>query len=299
MPVLIRIAALVIAGLALSSCNDPYPPHDIYIKGVVTDSITGNPISGATIEVSSNGKVPDSGGITDAEGKYSVYNIGTVIVATKRGYQAYYAALDNISRNSTVTYNIELTPGSTGDTTPPAAPLTYFVFPANDTIYWSSSNPSDVAGYTIYRSDTAMSSTYFTGFSDFSTIAGSPYCYSIAAYDASGNESSRSGEMCFTALSNTSSPGPYFIGVTVLSPSEIKINWGTDKQAPFNIYRDGLLVKSLTAGEGASPDDWHKISYSDSGLSPGVKYCYTITEVTVGGETQPTPQTCITTWPNL
>ncbi len=109
--------------------------------------------------------------------------------------------------------------GSCGsDTTPPLAPTGLSSLPGDTSVFldWSDNAESDLAGYRIYRSDTAGGPyTALQGglqapsfFLDSTVVNDSTYYYVVTAEDASGNESTESFEVSATP---TASAG----GVTV------------------------------------------------------------------------------------
>jgi chitodextrinase len=93
------------------------------------------------------------------------------------------------------------------DTTPPMAPRGFLVEAGDDRVAlsWNESPDPDLEGYIVYRRTTPDGETYpeltrtgETEFPDTSLAANLEYRYSVAAYDTSGNVSTRSDEIAIT-----------------------------------------------------------------------------------------------------
>lgn len=68
-------------------------------------------------------------------------------------------------------------------------------------------------------------------------------------------------------------PAPTNLTATVISFNQIDLNWSAVSIAiSYKVYRDGFLVASPTT-----------TSYSDTGVSPGITYSYTVSAVNIDG----------------
>jgi chitodextrinase len=89
-----------------------------------------------------------------------------------------------------------------GDTSPPTVPtgLTATVINANrvDLSWNASTDDVGVAGYTVYRNGTVLTSVGSTAFSDLSVTANTTYSYTVDAFDAAGNHSAQSSSVSVT-----------------------------------------------------------------------------------------------------
>lgn len=93
-----------------------------------------------------------------------------------------------------------------GDITSPTVPADVAALPktphAIDVRWDASSDNVGVAGYEVYRDGTKIGITAANSFSDAALSSATKYCYSIFAYDSSGNRSSQSAQSCATTLSS-------------------------------------------------------------------------------------------------
>lgn len=102
------------------------------------------------------------------------------------------------------------------DTTPPSAPVNFTGSSGNEMVelMWDASGESDLEGYNLYRSEASFSSISSmdpvngtakltgTNYTDDQLHNGTTYFYRLTAVDASGNESSHSGQVEVTPFSN-------------------------------------------------------------------------------------------------
>ncbi len=158
---------------------------------------------------------------------------------------------------------------------------------------WNSSTDNvGVAGYKIYRNGSHLKSVTTTSTSDTGLNPSTQYCYTVSAYDAAGNESDQSSQVCTTTLStpDTTPPSvPTNLTATAISSSQIDLSWtaSTDNVGVvgYKIYRDGSYLKSVTT-----------TSTSDTGLNPNTQYCYTVSAYdAAGNESDKSSQVCATT----
>jgi beta-glucanase (GH16 family) len=90
---------------------------------------------------------------------------------------------------------IEIVPGQppTPPPTVPASLTAKAVSASQVNLSWSaSSDPAGVAGYSVYRNGVLLSTSPTTSYTDSTVHPGSPYSYTVSAYDASGNASAQS-----------------------------------------------------------------------------------------------------------
>jgi len=115
-------------------------------------------------------------------------------------------------------------------TTPPDPDTTVPTVPANLTatavsstqinLTWTASTDNvGVAGYIVYRYGASLwhvRQVATNSLSDTGLVASTQYCYQVSAYDAVGNESGKSAEVCATTLAGTGTGGDPFDGKMVL-----------------------------------------------------------------------------------
>ena len=124
--------------------------------------------------------------------------------------------------------------GSNADTSVPSIPNSLSVISVTGDqveLSWSASTDNvGITGYKIYRNGTYLKAIATTSFSDTGLNYNTQYCYSVSAYDATGNESGQSSELCATTLSETDTTPPSTpsnLEVTAISSSLIYLSWMT------------------------------------------------------------------------
>jgi fibronectin type 3 domain-containing protein len=183
------------------------------------------------------------------------------------------------------------------NTTPPATPtgLTATAGDAQVTLKWNAS--SGATSYNIYRSLTPGgegTTAYKTGvttisFTDTGLTNGTTYYYEVSAVNSAG-ESGQSSEASATPqLVKPATP----TGLAAKAgDSQVILNWNASTGATsYNIYR------SLTpGGEGtvAYKAGVTTNSFTDTGLTNGTTYYYTVTAVNAAGESGPSSEASAT-----
>lgn len=89
-----------------------------------------------------------------------------------------------------------------------------------------------------------------------------------------------------TSVTVISFPAPTDLTATVVSTTRIDLSWSSVSDAvSYKVYREGLLIASSTT-----------TFYSDTSLSPGTSYSYTVSSVNVfGGESEQSSSISATT----
>ncbi len=104
---------------------------------------------------------------------------------------------------------------TTSDTSAPSAPsglLATAVSSSQLSLTWSgSTDNTGVTGYKIYQGGSQLATTTTTSYLVSGLTASTHYCYTVSAYDAAANESTRSNQSCDTT-GNTD-----YIGINVAS----------------------------------------------------------------------------------
>lgn len=162
----------------------------------------------------------------------------------------------------------------TNDTELPSVPTNLRVIPADMTkvtLVWSVSTDNvGVAGYSVYRNGAKISVSPSPVYLDTGLTANTQYCYSVEAFDGTGNLSNiRSAESCVTTLSNadTTPPSAPVLTATPTSDSRIFLSWTASSD---DIGVIGYYIQRSTATlVGTSA-----INYTDTGLSEVSQYCY-------------------------
>lgn len=293
------LLAFLLTGCGCDDCgSSAYSPG--IVQGTVTDSVTLLPLAGVTI---SNNVDPYV--LSDGNGNYSIFRPSSRLTALKRGYQSHSTDALEFPANTTSTYNFSLIPGDSWDTVAPQTPTPYAISKtaSNSVLDWNqgAGEVEDLAGYVIYQGTDEISLTSYNNIV-LEPVDDITNCYTVAAFDASGNESPTSSRIC-AVLTGCAMPVDERIepDLRVISSSEIRVHWGVPATRPLQehrIYRNGVLLVALGPGENresaSSTDEFNYYTYLDTGLSPATEYCYS---VATGNDTTPgCDQLCISTW---
>jgi chitodextrinase len=146
-----------------------------------------------------------------------------------------------------------------------------------------------VTGYRIYRDGEPVGISASTTYSDTGLNSTTQYCYRVTAYDAAGNESGPSAQVCVTTEDTIPPSVPGNLTASAVSDSQIDLSWSASTDnvgvALYRIYRDGTLTDSTSS-----------TTYSDGDLDSGTEYCYTVTAVDgAGNESVQSNRACDTT----
>jgi len=147
-----------------------------------------------------------------------------------------------------------------GDSTPPAVPTGLLASGGNSevTLTWSPNNDTDLAGYNVYRSDSA-SGTYIrinnslhttTSFTNSSLASNTTYFYKVTAVDSSNNESATSSTVNATT-NNSTTPTEEVVWINELHYD----NDGTDTNE----------FVELAGSAGAELNGWKLVAYNGNG----------------------------------
>jgi len=151
---------------------------------------------------------------------------------------------------------------------------------------------SGASSYDIYRNGSRVNTTAVSGtsYTDTGLSAGTSYSYTVAAVDSAGNIGSQSGPVTATTSGTAPRlPAPSGLAVTATTSSSAALSWNAVSGASsYDIYRNGSRVNT-TAVSGTS--------YTDTGLSAGTSYSYTVAAVDSAGNigSQSGPVTATTT----
>lgn len=176
---------------------------------------------------------------------------------------------------------LSTTGSCTGDCAAPSVPVGLGVTGVTDTsvsLSWSASTDtggSGLRGYDVYRDGTKVTATPVTAtsFTDTGRSPGRTYQYTVRAVDNAGNVSAQSAAVSATTTGCAGDCTPPAAPTGLASPSQtgnsVSLAWNasTDNVAVtgYRVYRGGSQVG--TAGG---------TSFTDTGLSPGTAYTYTV-----------------------
>jgi len=160
-----------------------------------------------------------------------------------------------------------------GDTQPPTTPGNLVATPSGSTsiaLSWSASTDNvGVSGYRVSRNGSQVATVSGTTWTDSGLAVGTSYTYSVVAYDAAGNVSPAASAVGTTGPDTQAPSTPGNLVGTPMSSTTAALSWtaSTDNVgvAGYRVSRDGTLVATVTA-----------TSWTESGLSPGASYKYSV-----------------------
>ncbi|MDP8218347.1 MAG: Ig-like domain repeat protein, partial [Candidatus Theseobacter exili] len=219
---------------------------------------------------------------------YKIYRNGKKIFKTQSttfsdknlkpstAYNYHISALDKAENESDMSSPIKIMTPEPPDITAPSIPeglRTKAVSYNQIIITWNKSTDNkEVTGYMIHRNGELLNTSLDSSYSDRELKSSSQYIYSVASFDAEGNESNSSIPIKVTtpAPPDTEAPEtPREIKIESISPTKIHLQWAksTDnvKVSGYKIFRDGKQI-AIT----------QDISYSDVFLKPLTLYTYSI-----------------------
>jgi chitodextrinase len=137
-----------------------------------------------------------------------------------------------------------------------------------------------VTGYIVRRDGVQIATAATTGYSDLVLTAGTTYTYTVAARDAAGNVSPNSTSKTVTTASgsgDTSPPStPTGLAATTVDTSTIGLLWVASTD---NVGVNGYVVRR----NGSSVATVATTSFSDTGLTAGTTYRYTVAAFDAAG----------------
>lgn len=215
---------------------------------------------------------------------YFVYRNGTLLTTSTpwistaytdsvtAGTYAYrvaaYDAAGNVSDQS-----LPATATIISDTTAPSIPTGLVAeispqTPSRVTLSWLAATDNvGVAGYAIYRNNAQIATTASTTYADVN-LAPAGYTYAVAAYDAAGNASFRSGSVSVVVVQDTMPPSVPNGLTPALTPLGIGLSWNPSLDnvyvSGYYVYRGGAQISNTTT-----------TSYLDTGVASGT-YAYAV-----------------------
>jgi len=229
-----------------------------------------------TVSVASATATPVTGQQTVAVVTFKAIGLGSTPVA--------FASTSGIAESTNNTDFLGSTTGATytiNDTIAPSVPsgLTATTRTATSVAFSWTASTDDVAvtGYKIYRGGTQIATTASTSYTNTGLTPSTNYSYTVAAYDAAGNTSAQSTALATSTTADTTAPSvPSGLAAGTRTLTTIPLTWtaSTDNVAVtgYKIYRGGTQVGTSSTA-----------SYTDSGLTPGTNYSYTVAAYDAAG----------------
>ena len=222
--------------------------------------------------------------LADVDGSTLTYSDTTAGAGAEVTYAV--TALDAVGHESALSGTLVVT---TSDILKPSIPGGLVATPVAGVnqinLSWTASTDNfGVTGYRVYRSDqqSAIGSVdgATTSYSDPTVAPVTAYTYTVAAFDAAGNESDPSDPATVTSADTVAPQPPRGLLAIPFSETHIVIGWlaGSDNVGVtgYRIYRDGSSTP-VGSVNGSSR------VYVDGGLLPGTTHGYTIKSVDAAG----------------
>src|SRR5581483_11768727 len=166
--------------------------------------------------------------------------------------------------------------GSGGDSTATrprlTAPTGLTASAGNTTVQLTWSSVVGATGYVINRDGASVGSPSATSFADSGLTNGTAYTYTVSATNGTDTSAS-SAPVTATHQAPLSAPGTPSSLTATAGDSSVSLAWSASAGAmSYQVFRDGAVVGSTATN-----------SYSDSGLTNGTTYAYTVSAVNSAG----------------
>ncbi|MBR7831104.1 fibronectin type III domain-containing protein [Actinospica sp. MGRD01-02] len=184
----------------------------------------------------------------------------------------YVRLADDISNGVSDTPKIVCQTFSTCSVTAPSAPTGLKVTATTSTtasLSWTAS--SGATSYKVLRGGTVVGTTTSTGYTDTGLTAGTSYTYTVEAVNSAGTSSASSSVTATTNAAGTAPNAPTGLTVGTVTTTTVPLTWtaattsGSYAVASYYVLRGGSIVGTTTS-----------TSYTDTGLTPGTTYSYTV-----------------------
>ncbi len=256
----------VSVNLAWNSSTDFPNPGGVGVAGY---KIYRNGSSTATYTINSGSSFVDTN--VTASTTYSYI----VTAYDKLGYES---SPSNIVTAKTATP----TPSCTGSPSAPTGQTAVSIGLTTVDTSWTASSAASgctLAGYKVYRNAAFVGSSATTNYRDSGLTPATSYTYTVQSYDTAGHASAFSpGKVVITAADTTAPTAPTGFTAGALSSSQVNLAWtgSTDNIGVTNykIYRAGTLLTTTTGTAR---------SYSDTQVSAGTDYSYSISATDIAG----------------
>jgi len=270
----------------------PLPGGSLIVA--ITSPAPGSPVSG-TVPVSASVSIVGSLTVSRvqfySDGNFigsdssAPYSVSWNTTSTNNGSHTLTAVATDILgiqwNSDPVT--VTVSNGPPPDTTPPSVPTgltANAVSSSQINLSWAASSDNvGVRGYRVYRDGAQIATTSTTFFANTGLSPSTTYSYAVAAFDAAGNLSARSGPASATtpAAPDTTPPSvPTGLTASAVSSSQINLSWAASSDnvgvSGYRVYRDGAQIATTST-----------TFFANTGLSPSTTYSYAVAAFDAAG----------------
>jgi chitodextrinase len=164
-------------------------------------------------------------------------------------------ALDAAGNRSEAKNACATTPDLTPPT-PPGRPAAVSVSSSQLFLSWEpSTDDVGVAGYEVLRDGAVVATVTTTRMRERNLPANSEACYTVRAFDASGNRSEPAGPACARTADPSQVPSPSDLRVARVSSTQVLLRWEPSEQKGvlYRIYENGTKSVGLTRSSTYNP----------------------------------------------
>lgn len=148
---------------------------------------------------------------------------------------------------------------------------------ATASLSWTAS--TGATSYKILRSGTVVGTATTTSYTDTALAASTSYTYTVEAVNSAGTSAASSPVTATTTAASTAPNAPTGLTVGTVTTSTVPLSWtaattsGSYSVAGYYVLRGGTIVGTATG-----------TSYTDTGLTPGTTYTYTVEAYDTNGD---------------
>ena len=204
------------------------------------------------------------GGVQIGTSNTTTYNDSTAVNGTSYTYtvKASNAGGDSVASSST---------SATPQIPAPSAPASLSATASNNKVTLSWASAATATSYKVYRDGTLLASPSATSYVDSTAVNGTAYSYTVSAVNE-GGESGQSSSA--SATPQVTAPGVPTGFIATPGSTQVSLSWSaTSGASSYKIYRAGVFIATQSA-----------TTYTDTGLSNGTAYSYTVKASNAGGD---------------
>jgi chitodextrinase len=222
-------------------------------------------------------------------------NSATYVDQTLAGNTTYtyqVSAVDTVGNESEQSAAASVTTPPQPDTAPPTAPESLIAVVVGDNwvnLIWNGSTDTGgagLAGYQIFRDDVQIGAADVAGYSDTTASHSSSHTYKVRAHDGAGNLSEFSNAVT-VATPDRTAPNAPSVFATAVSNTTVQVQWAASTDTGgaglqgYRVYRNGAYLASALSTD---------LAYTDTSVSGGQTYTYTVEAYDYGSPPNASPQ---------